>query len=219
MSLFKLAARQDTILLFFRRPAGLNSTTMMAHLPDSMFDVALTIAVVALVFFAVYTHFKYRSDRKAWAQGFSQALAAYYPKEPFYGVDFRARINKDVPFLYRQHQLYGKTYRAPTLIAPTAIMSIEPANIRAANSGKEFGIQPARLPGMEPFCGRGFLTTDGDLWQHTRKLLKPGFSKSNIADCEYLSQQVDDLISGIADGATVDLQPLFYTMASSFEYS
>lgn len=189
---------------------------LTAHFPKNLPDVALTTAFAILSFLATRIYLRYQTQRNFMSQnGFSVPSATYHPKEPFYGLDFRAKINKDVPFLYRHHQSHGKTFCAPTLIAPTAIMSIEPSNVRAANSGKDFGIQPARLPGMEPFCGRGFLTTDGDIWHHTRKLLKPGFSKINIADCGYLAQQVDDLLTRLpTGGATVDLQPLFYTMAS-----
>ncbi|KAH3913400.1 hypothetical protein HBI56_083990 [Parastagonospora nodorum] len=83
----------------------------------------------------------------------------------------------------------------------------------AITTGKEWGVQVFRLAGMEYFCGRGFLTTDGDIWQPSRKLLKPTFAKNNLQDLSYLSQQVDDMFGQLLeDGTTVDLQPLFYTM-------
>lgn len=187
----------------------------MSQLLKGLPDVALTAVFATFSFLATYIYLIYRRQKSVTTRKvFSRPSATHYTKEPFYGLDFRARINQDVPFLYHHHQCYGKTFRVPTLVAPTSIISIEPANVRAANSGKEFGIQPARLPGMEPFCGRGFLTTDGDIWQHTRRLLKPGFSKSNIADCSYLAQQVDDLMTRIPTDATIDLQRLFYTMVS-----
>ncbi|KAF1918279.1 cytochrome P450 [Ampelomyces quisqualis] len=70
-----------------------------------------------------------------------------------------------------------------------------------------------RLPGAENFCGRGFLTTDGDVWQRSRKLLKPTFARNNLQDLKYLSEQVDIMIAQIPqNGETVDLQPLLYGM-------
>ncbi|KAI1082057.1 cytochrome P450 [Whalleya microplaca] len=70
-----------------------------------------------------------------------------------------------------------------------------------------------RLPGMEYFCGRGFITTDGDTWRHSRKLLKPSFDLSNIRDLSILKEEVDTLLKQLPkDGSTVDLQPLLYVM-------
>jgi cytochrome P450 len=66
------------------------------------------------------------------------------------------------------------------------------------------------------FVVGGFLTTDGDVWQRSRKLLKPAFSKKYLQDLEYLAQQVDDMFALLPDeGTTVDLQPLFYTTVGS----
>jgi cytochrome P450 len=66
---------------------------------------------------------------------------------------------------------------------------------------------------MEYFCGVGFLTTDGSIWQHSRKLLKSSFSKSNISDLSFLSREVDKLFAKIpGDGSAVDLQPLMSLM-------
>lgn len=69
---------------------------------------------------------------------------------------------------------------------------------------------------MEYFCGRGFITTDGYTWQHSRKLLKPAFSKQNLVDLSTLSIEVDSFLKQIpSDGATVDIQPLLYSMVCS----
>jgi cytochrome P450 len=66
---------------------------------------------------------------------------------------------------------------------------------------------------MEHLCGRGFLTTDGEIWNHSRKLLKPTFARSNLLDLSTVENELDKLIEAIpTDGSTVDLQPLLSNM-------
>jgi cytochrome P450 len=74
------------------------------------------------------------------------------------------------------------------------------------------------LPGMEFFCGRGFLTMDGDVWRHARRALRPSFAKSNLLDLSVLSREVDKVVANLPkNGGPVDLQPLFYvTVCFSF---
>ncbi|KAF2256069.1 putative cytochrome 52A12 [Trematosphaeria pertusa] len=119
----------------------------------------------------------------------------------------------DIPILYRHHQRRGPTFQAHALLSQPSIITIAPANIRVVNTGKDWGVAPMRLAGMEYFCGRGFLTTDGDLWSRSRKLLKPTFNKANLTNLSFLSAQVDTMLQQLPkNGTTVDLQPLFYTM-------
>jgi cytochrome P450 len=176
------------------------------------------IIASALTGFAVLAVFIYHLQQQRNAserRNGCDPVTRHRPKEPFFGFDFRKGMHVDIPFLYRFHQRYGKTFQLSTLIAQPAIITIDPANIRVVNTAKEYGVEPARLSGMEYFCGRGFLTTDGELWQHSRKMLKPGFAKSNLMDLDFLSRQVDDLLTRLpAEGETIDLQPLFYTMVS-----
>ncbi|KAK8078937.1 Cytochrome P450- E-class- group I [Apiospora phragmitis] len=57
----------------------------------------------------------------------------------------------------------------------------------------------------------GFITTDGDIWSYSRKLLKPSFDYSNIGDLRFLRKEVDRLVKDLPeDDSIVDLQPLLY---------
>ncbi|THV45562.1 hypothetical protein BGAL_0474g00030 [Botrytis galanthina] len=62
----------------------------------------------------------------------------------------------------------------------------------------------------DPFCGRGFITTDGDTWRKARALLRSTFSKSNILDPSAYKVAVEQFLQNIPDDGctTVDLQPL-----------
>jgi cytochrome P450 len=179
----------------------------------------LTSALTCLALLAVYVY-RLQLQRDAAANEHGCHLAVRHrSKEPFSGIDFHMEMHVDIPSLHRYHQHYGKTFQLQSLIAQPAVMTLAPINIKAVNTAKDFGIEPMRLSGMEYFCGRGFLTTDGDIWQHSRKLLKPGFAKSNLINLDFLSQQVDNILSQLpAEGDTVDLQPLLYTMVGSIRY-
>lgn len=69
---------------------------------------------------------------------------------------------------------------------------------------------------MEPFCGRGFITTDGEVWRIARGLLRPTFSKRNISDLSYFAASLDEIFEQVPkDGRTVvDLQGLFAKLVS-----
>ncbi|KAI1737765.1 cytochrome P450 [Xylaria scruposa] len=72
---------------------------------------------------------------------------------------------------------------------------------------------PQRLPGLGPFCGRGFITTDGDIRKQARKLLKPSFDIKDVRDLGILQIETDKLFREMPKkGTTVDLQPLLYVM-------
>jgi hypothetical protein len=90
------------------------------------------------------------------------------------------KMYMSVPFLHQLHQRYGDTYQVECWVSLPTVCTIAPENLRTINMSKDFGVAPIRLPGMEYFCGRGFITTDSDTWSHSRKLLKPSFAINNI---------------------------------------
>jgi cytochrome P450 len=170
-------------------------------------------ALAALLLYAIYILQRQHRQDGVLRSNSGRDITKHQPKEPFTGLDFQMCMHSDVPFLYRLHQRYGRNFQLSTLDSQRTMVTIAPENIQAINSGREWGIEPYRLPGMEYFCGRGFLTTDGDVWQHSRKTMKPIFAKNNLVDLGPLSREVEKLLLELpTDGSTVDLQPLFYTM-------
>ncbi|KAL8729372.1 MAG: hypothetical protein Q9166_004765 [cf. Caloplaca sp. 2 TL-2023] len=99
-----------------------------------------------------------------------------------------------------------------------AIYTIEPKNLQALFSTDfaSWGVEPMRLFAFEPFVGKGIMCTDGKLWEHSRALIKPTFTRTQIADLHlsaYAShvRKFLDLIP--RNESTVDLQPLFSRLA------
>ncbi|KAF1964766.1 hypothetical protein BU23DRAFT_369576, partial [Bimuria novae-zelandiae CBS 107.79] len=65
-----------------------------------------------------------------------------------------------------------------------------------------------RLHIMKPFCGVGFITTDGPDRKFSHSLKKPGFHKSNINDFAPLGEHFQSMPNQIPkDGSVFDLQP------------
>jgi hypothetical protein len=110
----------------------------------------------------------------------------------------------------------GKTYRIRSLFATPKILTISPENPQNINNSiNDWGAEPVRRPAMEYFCGLGVITSDTPIWQHSRKLLRPTFDKSNKSDLTTLSIQVESLMVKLpVEGSSVDLQPLIFLTVS-----
>lgn len=95
-------------------------------------------------------------------------------------------------------------------------MTIAAENLQCINNGiNDWGNEPYRRSAMEHFVGLGFITCDGAIWHHSRKLLRPTFNKSNLLDFASLAAEVDSFLDKLPiDGSTVDLQPHFFLIVS-----
>ncbi|KAI0974116.1 cytochrome P450 alkane hydroxylase-like protein [Xylaria arbuscula] len=171
-----------------------------------------TIAVsVVSVFFVA----SYRRRRKISANEMSLAcLTRHHPLDPILGMDFQIAIRGDISLLHKFHERYGQSFKINPWIVEPSIFTIAPENLKVMSSrDSDWGIQPARLPAMEHFCGRGFLTTDGLEWRAARQSIRPVFAKSNAVDIGVLRRELNNMCGQIpTDGSTVDLQPLLYVM-------
>ena len=145
-------------------------------------------------------------------------------RDPIFGLDtllqlVRAlqenRRNKSIRQLF---STYGHTFQSTSWLSSTRIYTIEPKNLQAVFTAdfSSWGVQPMRLFAFEPFVGKGIMGTDGSFWEHSRSLIKPTFTKANIADLHLAAYEVhvQHLLGLIPkNGATVDLQPLFARLA------
>ena len=61
--------------------------------------------------------------------------------------------------------------------------------------------------------GQGIFNTDGALWQHSRDMLRPNFTRSQVGDLAIYERHVKDLISALPrDGTTVNLAEFFFSL-------
>lgn len=177
----------------------------MGHLINSAF--------VGLFLILAYYSQKRRREKAFASQHGCDSPPSFPRKDPFFGLDFAYAIHTDLAVTVQSHKRYSRTFEVKS-IRERSVWTVAPENLQAINSpAKDWGLEPLRLLAMETLCGRGFLTTDGPTWQHSRKLLKPTFSKASMIDFPTLSIAVDELLGRLPDtGVTIDLQPLLDTL-------
>jgi cytochrome P450 monooxygenase len=108
---------------------------------------------------------------------------------------------------YRQH---GETFTA-IFQGSAAICTVDPTNLQAITTTnfKDYGVQPMRRAATLPFLGEGVFTMDGPFWEHSRALIRPTFSMTNIANLPTFELNLQKFFKLLpSDGSTVDLKPL-----------
>lgn len=147
----------------------------------------------------------------------------YAHLDPILGLDFLFQTtrlilqHKNVPAVAARHGEYGHTFVLISM-GQKVYHTIEAQNLEAFYSTRwmNWGVEPARLKAMEPFCGHGFITTDGETWQQFREMLRPSFADSNFENLAPFGAAVDEFLNQLpADGTTVDLSPKLYELVSS----
>lgn len=188
---------------------------MTQFLTSILWTVSLLTCVYIYRSWSAYTKF-----HTAATQHGCQKPRKYPHREPFWGYDlYRARTRAaqrgQLMKLYEEHfNSYGKTF-VEQFFNTKIINTMEAANIQqtAALSFYDFGKVAGRNRSTSPFLGRGIFTEDGALWKHSRELIKPTFSRSEISDLDSLGIFVDRLFELIPpDGSTFDIQPLLHKL-------
>ncbi|KAF2086764.1 cytochrome P450 52A12 [Saccharata proteae CBS 121410] len=121
-----------------------------------------------------------------------------------------------------RYNTWGHTHAAERFGRPV-IQTIEPENIKAILSTKfkDFALGPFRQETMGHFLGSGIFTTDGDDWATSRHMIRPNFTRDQVADLAAFERHIQDLFAAIPrDGSTVELQELFFrfTIDSATEF-
>lgn len=131
-----------------------------------------------------------------------------------YKIQIQASKDRNILDVGRQRYLdYGNTWSA-YMMGKKFYNTIDPENIRhiLATNFKDFGIG-GRQEALGALLGQGIFTTDGAQWEHSRALIRPNFTRAQVADLDALESHIQHLISRIPrDGSTVDLQPLFFEL-------
>ncbi|TVY83200.1 Cytochrome P450 monooxygenase fsdH [Lachnellula suecica] len=155
-------------------------------------------------------------------------LARQIPqRETIIGYDFyreRVESSKNKTFLEntkKRHDTYGATWTASTM-GRRFYSTIEPDNVKTvlATNFKEYGVG-SRLKAFGPLLGEGIFTTDGAQWEHSRALVRPNFTRAQVADLDTFETHIQKLIGKIpTNGSTIDLQTLFFqlTLDSATEF-
>lgn len=108
------------------------------------------------------------------------------------------------------------TCRVP-ILDYTVIVTRDPENVKAVfSAGADFDISAIRASAFMPLLGQGIFTSRGEQWKHSRTLVRPQFSREQIADLELEETHVKAMMRKLPVGEkgwteTVDLQPLFFS--------
>jgi cytochrome P450 len=109
---------------------------------------------------------------------------------------------------------YGYTFQS-FVLRRKVIHTADPKNLQAilATDAKSFSIGNRRISAFRPLLGHGIFAADGKQWEKSRAQLRPSFVRDQIADLAIFERHVCHLMDRIPpDGATVDLQELFFPM-------
>ncbi|KAF2686195.1 cytochrome P450 monooxygenase [Lentithecium fluviatile CBS 122367] len=157
-------------------------------------------------------------NRKTQAFGCGK-IKKYRHYDPILGLDFALSMRKafqEHRWLPWQKELYRdqgvKTFTA-TFLGSRMIYSAESDNMKAMSTAKwkDFGIQPLRLDNgvTGPFHAIGVSNVDGEMWEFSRNLIKPYFTRDGYSDLGRLKVHTDRLLSLVPlDGTAFDIQPL-----------
>ena len=184
----------------------------------------LTGALV--VIYVLYVLFRKSSQQLRFYKAARQHVckpARHYPNwDTFLGIDLFVRFRRADYHGNRSeasvelHKQYGRTIEMKAF-GPAYILTAEPQNIQAIAATKfnDFGVGPRRGDIGAPFLDRGVFTEDGDFWKYSRALIRPTFSRNEIADLGNFERHVGRFLALIPrDSRTFDLQPLAKRLVS-----
>jgi cytochrome P450 len=199
------------------------SAQMFFELHQKLLTIVAVLGAIACVFLQ-----RFFARRQFARDNNCKPVARCLGKEYFFGLDalpiaLRAsRQHKLLEWGRECYATYGNTFRVKEL-NKSAILTVEPENIKTVLSVKfnDYGIGH-RLEVFRPLLGEGIFNTDGDHWSTSRSLIRPSFTRTQIADLTNFENLIQDLFKLLPrDGKTVvDLQDLFfrYSIDSATEF-
>ncbi|KAF7846157.1 hypothetical protein BT93_L5092 [Corymbia citriodora subsp. variegata] len=157
----------------------------------------------------------------------STAYSVYPTKDPILGADFlwkiidSARQKELLDFWTSAFNTYGKTFTISSLRGST-IFTTEPENFKAlyATRFDDFAVAPPRAR-LVPLLGTSMFVSDGTAWSHSRRIMRPIFTKDQVSDLASVEEHMQAFFKCIpVDGSTFDLQDLFHrlTMDTATEF-
>ncbi|KAI0484815.1 cytochrome P450 [Xylariaceae sp. FL0804] len=183
----------------------------------------IAVAILAFVVFR-WLDAKRRQHAFAAAKG-CQPVACYQQPENFIGIkNVREgseawNSGKWLEMWFNRFRTVGTTFKISAL-GRTSLYTVDPDNVKAilATQFAEFDLGKKRATVAGPLIGPGIFTNDGRAWEHSRSLVRPSFTKSQIMDMEPMEGHFQGLLTALpkpqqgSGKINVDLQPLFFRL-------
>jgi len=187
-----------------------------------------TIIVIAYIFSVASSRISLYFQRRKFRLQHGCRPAKRFPlKDPILGSDQSlrrmkaAKEHRALKFAQATFQEHGNTWSS-RMVGQAFISTIEPENVKTILSLRfeDFGIGN-REGTLGKLLGRGIFTTDGPSWQHSRAMIRPNFTRTQVGDLHAFERHIQTLFKILPrDGSTVDLQDLFFmfTIDSATEF-
>ncbi|KAF7933778.1 uncharacterized protein EAE98_003487 [Botrytis deweyae] len=182
----------------------------------SLLTIITSILLATILpYYLLTTYFRARRASQAAQTHGCKPIPRVQSRDPILGFDTFIKIQKADAAGHRSeayralHQQYGSTFLMNSL--GTELQTSQAENIQAicTSSFNDWGVGPMRGTIGLPFLGRGIFTEDGEFWKHSRSLVRPTFSRAEIADLDNFERHVTRFLAFIPrDGSTFDMLPL-----------
>nr|P0DUK3.1 RecName: Full=Cytochrome P450 monooxygenase pspC; AltName: Full=Soppiline biosynthesis cluster protein C [Penicillium soppii] len=143
-----------------------------------------------------------------------QQLRSAPSKDPILGLDHFFRLGKAahnsryLEAFQEWFQAVGSTFGV-NLMGDYVIFTNEPKNVQAVlvTKFKDFEIGQRRRDNSAELLGIGVFNADGQTWEHGRALVRPNFTRKQVADLGLFEKHVQRLFEALPkDGTAVDIQ-------------
>jgi cytochrome P450 len=204
---------------------SVNMPLTLSSNPSLLAGVVAVLCALSIVYSRISL---YLSRRKFKQENGCEPLLRRFPiKDPIFGIDNMVesiRAKKELRLLdrfYVNFIKYGNTFGSK-IAQRNIVATIEPQNVKTILSlkFKDYSLGN-REDTLGPLLGKGIFTMDGDFWAHSRAMIRPNFTRDQVADLNAFERHIQDLWKLIPrDGSTVDLQELFFrfTIDSATEF-
>ncbi|KAL2832481.1 cytochrome P450 [Aspergillus cavernicola] len=180
--------------------------------PAVLLFVALCLVILLLQ--QIQQRIRRHGDAKKWGcQPPLVAPTGFLGIPGFIRMTRAAKKKHWVEFVAERYSKYGNTFQQ-TMLGHQAMSTIDPENIKAllATQFNDFCLG-TRLREFYPVLGAGIFTLDGAGWSHSRALLRPQFTRDQVADLCLMDGHVSRLIELVPkDGSIFDIQRLFFLL-------
>ncbi|KAJ5774892.1 hypothetical protein N7457_009788 [Penicillium paradoxum] len=169
-------------------------------------------ALLLVRYFAQALHHR-RQSKALHCEPAREGPTAFFGIPAFIQLCKAVREKTWIDYLTQEFELYGNTFRNQ-LLNRSLLATIEPENIKAilATQFKDFNLG-TRHQHFYPLLGDGIFTLDGEGWAHARGLLRPQFTRDQVADLSMLDDHISNLIDLVPkDRSSFDIQRLFFLL-------